>query len=131
MLFVFVCLFTGSLSHFKIVVFRCNYNAFKFSLTCTGRNKVSADNVFLKSFKMIDSSSDGCLAENLGGLLEGSCGDKAVCLECGSGDTLKDEFCSSRSCRPYSNHLKSLSLQRVILAAKFAGADDVTFVIFL
>ena len=67
--------------------------------TGTGRNKVSADNVFLKSFKMIDSSSDGCLAENLGGLLEGSCGDKAVCLECGSGDTLKDEFCSSRSCR--------------------------------
>ena len=32
------------------------------------RNKVSADNVFLKSFKMI--SSEGCLAENLGVLLE-------------------------------------------------------------
>ena len=38
--------------------------------TGTGRNKVSADNVFLKSFKMIDSSPYGCLAENLGVLLE-------------------------------------------------------------
>ena len=53
---------------------------------------MSADNVFLKSSKMIDSYADGCLAENLGGFLEGSCGDNDVRLGGGSGDTLKDEI---------------------------------------
>lgn len=39
-------------------------------LTCTCRNGVSADHIFLQTFEVVYAASDGCLAEHLGSLLE-------------------------------------------------------------
>ena len=47
-----------------------NQNLLEFLLACTGWNRMSADNILLKTLKSIDTTSDSCLAENLSCLLE-------------------------------------------------------------
>ena len=39
-------------------------------LTCTCRDRMSADDILLKTFERVDASADSRLAEYLGGLLE-------------------------------------------------------------
>ena len=41
-------------------------------LTGTSRDEMSADDILLESLEVIHTTSDGCLRENLRGLLEGS-----------------------------------------------------------
>ena len=45
-------------------------NLLEFLLTCTCRDRMSADDIFLKTFKSIHAASDSCLAEYLCSLLE-------------------------------------------------------------
>ncbi len=41
-------------------------------LTCTGRNRVTADDILLQTFEVVDTAADCSFAEHLGGFLEGS-----------------------------------------------------------
>ena len=47
-----------------------NKNFLELLLTCTCRDRMSADNILLKTFESIDAATDRCLAEYLGSLLE-------------------------------------------------------------
>jgi|GEM_PF-4878547 len=38
--------------------------------TCSGRNQMSADDILLKSFEVVNAAADCSFAEDLGGLLE-------------------------------------------------------------
>lgn len=49
---------------------RSHKDFLEFLLTCTGRDRVSADDIFLKTFKGIDTATDCSLAEYLCSLLE-------------------------------------------------------------
>ena len=42
----------------------------EFLLTCTCWDRMSADDVLLKTFESVDAAADSCLAEHLGSLLE-------------------------------------------------------------
>ena len=53
-----------------VLVRLCYENFLECFLTCTCRYRVSADDIFLKTFKVVYSASDRCLAENLCSLLE-------------------------------------------------------------
>ena len=47
-----------------------NQDFLELLLTCTSWNRMTADNILLKTLESVDSASDCCLAENLGSLLE-------------------------------------------------------------
>ena len=49
---------------------RSNEDFLELLLTCTGRDRMSADNVLLKTLESIDTTADSRLAEYLGSLLE-------------------------------------------------------------
>ena len=49
---------------------RSDQDFLEFLLTCTCRDRMSADDIFLKTFKSIDAAADCCLAEYLCCLLE-------------------------------------------------------------
>ena len=72
---------------------------------------MSADNVLLESFEVVDATSDSCFAEDLGGLREGGCRDEAVGLEGCSGDTLEYELGRCRLSVPDSDKLETLTLE--------------------
>ena len=92
---------------------------------------MTADDILLEAFQMVDPSSDGCLAEHLGGLLEGSCRDETVGLQSGAGDTLEYQPCGGGLGSPCAQRLQTLTLERRVLAAHLSGIDDVAFLVFL
>ena len=47
-----------------------NQDLLEFLLTCTCRDRMSADDVLLKTLESVDAAADSCLAEHLGSLLE-------------------------------------------------------------
>ena len=55
------------------ILFRTNNQLVKLTLTCTGRNLVTTDNVFLQTFQTIQLTVDSCLIQDFRCLLEGSC----------------------------------------------------------
>ena len=78
------------LAHLSLVlVLAADQDVLELLLTGTGRNEVTADDVLLEAFEVIDTTSDRGLAEHLGGLLEGGCRDEAVGAESGPGDTME------------------------------------------
>lgn len=57
--------------HFlEVILFAAYYDILEFLLACAGWNEVTADDIFLKTFEVIDAGADSCLAEHLGSLLE-------------------------------------------------------------
>ena len=58
---------------------------------------MTADDVLLQAFEVVDAAADGGFAENLRGLLEGGGGDETVGTESGAGDTLDRSY---RPCAP-------------------------------
>ena len=97
-----------------------------FLQTGTGRNQVTADDILLEAFEVVDAAADGGFAEHLGGLLEGCCRDEAVGLERRPRDALKHETCRGRTGLASCHHLKSLTLKRRVLAAQVAGGDNLS-----
>ena len=75
---------------------------------------MTADNILLKSFEMIDTTADCGLAEHLGSLLEGGCGDEAVGAECSAGNTLEHESCSCRACLAGTDGLQTLTCEGLV-----------------
>ena len=53
-----------------VFVHRGHQDFLEFLLAGTGRDCMSANDIFLKTFERIYAASDGCLAEYLRGLLE-------------------------------------------------------------
>ena len=53
-----------------IVVCLSDENLLEYLLSCTSRDRVSADDIFLKTFEVVNAASDSCLAEYLCSLLE-------------------------------------------------------------
>ena len=58
-------------AHGLLVLFhRGDQDFLEFLLAGTCRDCMSADDILLQAFEVVDAASDGCLAEHLGGLLE-------------------------------------------------------------
>ena len=58
-------------AHFLFVlILASDDDVLELLLTGTGRNEMTADDILLETFEVIDTGSDGRLAENLGCLLE-------------------------------------------------------------
>ncbi len=72
------------------VFLRAYHEAFILAQTCTGGDKVPADDVLLHAIEGVGLAVDGGLVEHLGGLLEGGGRHKRGGLEGGTGDTLQD-----------------------------------------
>ena len=90
---------------------RSNKNLLELLLTGTCRDRVSADNVLLKTLESIDTTSDSCIAEYLCSLLELCSRDEAVGLEGCSCDTLEDLACCCWLSLTENHHLESLTLE--------------------
>ena len=57
--------------HFlEVILLAAYHDILEFLLAGAGRNQVTADDILLETFKVIDTAADGCLAEHLGCLLE-------------------------------------------------------------
>ena len=55
---------------FEVVFLAADYDILEILLACTGWDKVTADDILLKTFEVIDTGADCSLAEDLGSLLE-------------------------------------------------------------
>ena len=110
----FIFIYPDLLKISKIVLHincRSNKNLLEFLLAGTGWDRMSADNVLLKTLKSIYAASDRCLAENLGCLLERSCRNEAVGLQRSSCDTLENLACCSRLSLAKNHHPETLTLK--------------------
>ena len=74
------------------VVLAADYDAFVRAETGTCGDKVTADDVFLHAYEVVDLAVDGSFVEHFGRFLEGCGRHERRSLESGAGDTLKDLF---------------------------------------
>ena len=87
---------------------------------------MTADDILLEAFEMIDTTADSGFAEHLGCLLEGSCGNEAVGTECGAGNALEHQTCCCRTCLAGIYGLQTLACKRLVFRVQFARTDNLT-----
>ena len=92
---------------------------------------MSADDVLLKTLKIVYAAPDSGLAEDLGRLLEGSGGDEAVGAESSPCDALEHKLRCGGLGVADRHHLQTLALEGGVLVPHVASVDDVTLHVLL
>lgn len=100
--------------------------AFVFAETCSGRDQMTADDVFFHALEGVGLAGDGCFVENLGGLLERCGRHEARSLECGAGDALEYLLGCGGHGVADGDCLEVAAFEGRVLVAELAGGDDLT-----
>ena len=109
-----------------VLVLTADQDVLELFLAGSGRNEMTADDVLLQAFEVVNTATDSGLAENLRGLLEGCGGDEAVGTKSRAGDTLEHKLGCGGFRLAGNHHLQALTLERRILVPQITGVNDVT-----
>ena len=107
----------GSISDDKVLVL---------AHTGTGRDEVSDDDVLLHADQCVAFGVDGCLGEDLGGLLEGCSGDEGFGLQRGASDALENLTAGGGVRVACGDEVLVLTAQGGVLVAQLTCGDNLT-----